>query len=38
MFVENSEGAHNSALTTRCLNQAEELLNQAMNLFKAEEG
>ena len=38
VFVENSEGAHNSALTTRCLNQAEELLNQAMNLFKAEEG
>ena len=38
VFVENSEGAHNSALTTQCLNKAEELLNQAMALFKPQEG
>ena len=38
VFVENSEGAHNSALTTECLNKAEKLLNQAMALFKPQEG
>ena len=38
VFVENSEGAHNSALTTDCLNKAEALLNQAMALFKPQEG
>ena len=38
VFVENSEGAHNSALTTDCLNKAEKLLNQAMALFKPQEG
>ena len=38
VFVENSEGAHNSALTTQCLNKAEALLNQAMALFKPQEG
>ena len=37
VFVENSEGAHNSALTTECLNKAETLLNQAMGLFKTQE-
>lgn len=37
VFVENSEGAHNSALTTACLNKAEEKLNQAMALFKQQE-
>jgi nitrite reductase (cytochrome c-552) len=38
VFVENSEGAHNSALTTACLDKAEEKLNQAMALFKTQEG
>jgi len=38
VFVENSEGAHNSALTEDCLNKAEEKLNQAMALFKPQEG
>ena len=38
VFVENSEGAHNSALTTQCLNKAEEKLNGAMALFKPQEG
>ena len=37
VFVENSEGAHNSTLTTQCLNKAEEKLNQAMALFKPQE-
>ena len=37
VFVENSEGAHNSALTADCLNKAETLLNQAMGLFKQQE-
>ena len=37
VFVENSEGAHNSALATDCLNKAEEKLNQAMALFKPQE-
>lgn len=35
-YVENSEGAHNSELATRCLNTAEELINQGMALLKAE--
>ena len=38
VFVENSEGAHNSALTTACLDKAEDKLNQAMALFKPQEG
>ena len=35
-YVENSEGAHNSELSTRCLNTAEELINQGMALLNAE--
>ena len=38
VFVENSEGAHNSQLTKQCLDKAEALLNQAMGLFKPQEG
>ena len=38
VFVENSEGAHNSQLTKQCLDKAETLLNQAMGLFKTQEG
>ena len=38
VFVENSEGAHNSQLTKQCLDKAETLLNQAMGLFKPQEG
>ena len=38
VFVENSEGAHNSQLTKLCLDKAETLLNQAMGLFKLQEG
>ena len=34
VFVENAEGAHNSALTKDCLDKAETLLNQAMGMFK----
>ena len=34
VFVENSEGAHNSALDKDCLNKAEALANQAMGMFK----
>ena len=34
VFVENSEGAHNSALTEACLNKAEQKLNEAMAMFK----
>ena len=34
VFVENSEGAHNSALTRQCLDMAEELTAQAMGMFK----
>ena len=34
VFVENSEGAHNSALNRDCLNKAEALANQAMGMFK----
>ena len=34
VFVENSEGAHNSALNRECLDKAEALANQAMGMFK----
>ena len=34
VFVENSEGAHNSTLTKYCLDQAETLCAQAMGMFK----
>ena len=35
VFVENSEGAHNPTLTTACLDKAEALTKQAMDMFKA---
>ena len=35
VFVENSEGAHNPKLTEFCLDKAEELTNQAINLMRA---
>ena len=35
VFVENSEGAHNSKLTEECLDKAEELIDQALGLLKA---
>ena len=34
VFVENSEGAHNSALTTECLDKAEELTAEALGMLK----
>lgn len=34
-YVENAEGAHNSELATRCLNTAEELINEGMALLQA---
>ena len=34
VFVENAEGAHNSALTTECLDMAESLTTEAMGMFK----
>lgn len=34
VFVENSEGAHNSKLTKYCLDKAEELCAEAMGMFK----
>lgn len=34
VFVENSEGAHNSALTAECLDKAEELVDAAIELLK----
>ena len=34
VYVENSEGAHNSALTKYCLDKAEELAGQALGLLK----
>lgn len=34
VFVENSEGAHNSALDNQCLDKAEALVEQAMGMFK----
>ena len=33
-FVENSEGAHNSRLTTECLDKAEALIDEALTLIK----
>ena len=35
VFVENSEGAHNSRLTEECLDKAEQLVDEALGLFKA---
>ncbi len=35
VFVENSEGAHNSKLDAQCLDKAETLANQALDMFKA---
>jgi nitrite reductase (cytochrome c-552) len=35
VFVENSEGAHNPALTNDCLDKAESLTQQALGMFKA---
>ena len=35
VFVENSEGAHNSRLTNECLDKAEKLIDEALGLFKA---
>lgn len=34
VFVENSEGAHNSTLDNRCLDKAEDFVSQAMALLK----
>ena len=34
VFVENSEGAHNSKLTEDCLNKAEAIVDEALTLFK----
>ena len=34
VFVENSEGAHNSKLNAECLDKAETLANEAMAMFK----
>ena len=34
VFVENSEGAHNSTLSRNCLDKSEELANEALALFK----
>jgi len=34
VFVENSEGAHNSRLTTECLDKADALISEALDLFK----
>ena len=34
VFVENSEGAHNSKLDSECLDKAEALINQALGMFK----
>ena len=35
VFVENSEGAHNSTLDNSCLDKAEELIDQALGMFKS---
>ncbi|MBP3218362.1 MAG: ammonia-forming cytochrome c nitrite reductase subunit c552, partial [Lachnospiraceae bacterium] len=35
VFVENSEGAHNPALTDECLTKAETLTTEAMGMFKS---
>lgn len=34
-YVENSEGAHNSTMAKKCLDKSEELIDEAMGLFKA---
>ena len=34
-YVENSEGAHNSALARKCLDTAEETIDEAMGLFES---
>lgn len=34
VFMENSEGAHNSRLTTECLDKAEAPIDEALGLFK----
>ena len=34
VYVENSEGAHNSQLSLNCLNKAQELANEALELLK----
>lgn len=34
VFVENSEGAHNSALTKQCLDKSESLIEEGMAMFK----
>ena len=34
-YVENSEGAHNSTLAKRCLDTAEDTIDEAMGLFKS---
>ena len=34
VFVENSEGAHNSRLTTECLDKAESLIDEALGMIK----
>ena len=35
VYVENAEGAHNSRLTNECLDKAEQLIDEALALFKA---
>ncbi|MBR5224253.1 MAG: ammonia-forming cytochrome c nitrite reductase subunit c552, partial [Clostridia bacterium] len=35
VYVENAEGAHNSRLTHECLDKAEQLIDEALALFKA---
>lgn len=35
VFVENSEGAHNSKLTEECLDKAEALIDEALGMFKS---
>lgn len=35
VFVENSEGAHNSTLDNECLDKAESLIDEALGLFKS---
>lgn len=34
-YVENSEGAHNSSLAYKCLDKAEETIDEAMGMFKS---
>jgi nitrite reductase (cytochrome c-552) len=34
-YVENSEGAHNSTLAKKCLDKAEETIDEAMGMFKS---